>query len=133
MNSEVTTSGAALGTPRYIAPEQARGDRNVDGRADIYSLGITLFHALVGEPPFLGESGIVVMSRHLYEDVPPIRTRRPNINPGLDRAVLRMTRRTKTLRHPSGRELVRDLVSIANGPAPLSGSFSSPAADRLAG
>lgn len=133
MNSEVTTSGAALGTPRYIAPEQARGDRNVDGRADIYSLGITLFHALVGEPPFLGESGIVVMSRHLYEDVPPIRTRCPEINAGLDRVVLRMTRRTRILRHPSSIELVRDLVDIATGPTARTASSSSPAANRLAG
>ncbi len=109
----ITTAGVALGTPRYISPEQARGADDVDARCDIYSLGITLFHALVGEPPFLGESGIVIMSRHLYEDVPDVRDRRPDCSRGLAEVIWKMTRRRREDRHVDAKELLDALLEVA--------------------
>jgi serine/threonine-protein kinase len=111
--TNVTTSGIALGTPRYISPEQARGDPMVDHRSDIYSLGITLYHLVVGEAPFCGETGIVVLSKHIYEEVPLIRTRRPDISPEFESAVARMTRKDPEERYETAGDMLCDLDAIA--------------------
>jgi serine/threonine protein kinase len=62
-----TAPGASMGTPYYIAPEQARGEQNVDTRADIYSLGASFYHMVAGEVPFVGQSAADVISKHLTE------------------------------------------------------------------
>ena len=54
-----------MGTPDYLSPEQARGDINIDGRADIYSLGATFYHLVTGTPPFNGSTAAVIMLKHL--------------------------------------------------------------------
>ncbi|MCY3020686.1 MAG: serine/threonine-protein kinase, partial [Planctomycetota bacterium] len=59
--SFATQTGVALGTPHYLAPEQARGDKHLDGRADIYSLGATLYHLVTGQTPFEGDTGAAIM------------------------------------------------------------------------
>ncbi len=110
VDATVTSSGAALGTPRYMSPEQARGEKDVDARTDIYSLGVTLFHALTGMPPFPEESGIVVMSRHLFDDVPDVRTLRPSISEDVARLVARMTRRRREDRPASMDEVAEGLA-----------------------
>ena len=70
----LTQTGTAMGTPHYISPEQARGDRDLDFRADIYSLGCTLFQMLTGRTPYEGSSPLVVMG--LHRDAPPPGTTR---------------------------------------------------------
>jgi len=70
---ELVEAGAAVGTPFYIAPEQARGKGKVDIRADIYGLGATLFHMLSGRPPYLGDSAGKVMDQHINSPVPDVR------------------------------------------------------------
>ena len=76
---KLTTSGTMVGTPVYMSPEQAAGSADVDGRSDLYSLGCVLYEMLAGEPPFTGPSAMVVQSRHAFEAVPPLKTRRPGI------------------------------------------------------
>ncbi len=108
----VTTTGIAVGTPRYISPEQARGDQNVDHRSDIYSLGITLFHMVVGYPPFDGETGMVILSKHIYEEVPPVRRRRPHLSPELEFVILRATRKNVAERYETAGDMERDLAHV---------------------
>jgi eukaryotic-like serine/threonine-protein kinase len=78
--SALTSVGSTMGTAHYISPEQVRGDSDIDGRADIYSLGMTLYHALSGKPAFPGGNEAEIMARHLSEPVPPLAKIRPGIS-----------------------------------------------------
>ena len=69
----ITMEGAAIGTPEYLAPEQAADARDVDGRADVYSLGCTLYHLLVGRPPYGGKNMMAILMAHKKEPVPSLR------------------------------------------------------------
>jgi len=85
----LSASGIVLGVPAYSSPEQARAEKNVDGRSDVYSLGCVLYEMLGGEPPFTGANRAAVLARHLSDTVPPLRTLCPELPPGLDRVVIR--------------------------------------------
>jgi serine/threonine-protein kinase len=106
---DVTQSGATIGTPRYISPEQARGEKDVDVRSDIYSLGITLWHALAGQPPFADESGIVVMSRHIYDEVPDVRRSAPGVSEPMAELVAQMTKKRREDRPASAAQVAERL------------------------
>ncbi|MCZ6603004.1 MAG: serine/threonine-protein kinase [Planctomycetota bacterium] len=116
--SDITEIGITLGTPNYISPEQARGAQDLDSRSDIYSLGITLFHALVGEPPFDGSSAGVVISMHLTQEVPSPRSRRPELSPLTDAVVIKMTKKKRSHRQPTPAILAQELhrALVAAGP-----------------
>ena len=87
-----------IGTPYYMAPEQVRGE-DLDARADIYSLGATLYRVLTGEPPFDAPSPMSVLSKHLTDDVVPPRSRAPGwaLPPEADRIVLRAMAKSPTI------------------------------------
>jgi TolB-like protein len=74
---DLTVTGLLVGTPAYMSPEQASGERNIDGRSDIYSLGCSLFEMLAGEPPFAGPSAQAVIARRMTGPVPRVSTTRP--------------------------------------------------------
>jgi eukaryotic-like serine/threonine-protein kinase len=84
----LTPTGVAIGTPAYMSPEQAVGDAQIDGRADIYSLGCVIYEMLSGSAPFSGPTPRAVMARHSIDAAPPIRSVRPTVPDGLERAVL---------------------------------------------
>ena len=84
---QVSSSGLVIGTLEYMSPEQAGGDRPIDGQADIYALGCVAFEMLVGEPPFTGPSSQVLIGRHLREPPRPIRSVRPDAPPSFERAI----------------------------------------------
>jgi serine/threonine-protein kinase len=75
----MTQTGLSLGTPHYMAPEQATGERGVDARADVYALGAVVYEMLAGEPPFTGPSTPAVLSRVLTERPRSIRISRPQV------------------------------------------------------
>jgi serine/threonine protein kinase len=75
----------ALGTPHYISPEAARGEENIDTRADIYSLGCTLYQLLTGTTPFEGSNGRAIMALHVTETIPDVRKKKPQISAGKTR------------------------------------------------
>ncbi|HTM19471.1 MAG TPA: serine/threonine-protein kinase [Kofleriaceae bacterium] len=94
---EKTATGHLLGTPLYISPEQARG-QSVDARADIYSLGAMAFEMLSGQPPFVGESAMDVVARHLNDPPPRLSSVAPRVPAGLSRLIGRMLEKERTER-----------------------------------
>ena len=84
----LTASGAIVGTPAYMSPEQATSGAPLDGRSDIYSLGCVVYEMLTGSAPFTGTTAQAVMARHSVDQVPPIRSVRPAVGDALERAVL---------------------------------------------
>jgi serine/threonine protein kinase len=97
-----------MGTPSYMSPEQVKG-RPVDGRSDIFSLGVLLYEILTGEKPFPGQSITTVIYKIVNEEPIPPRTLNPSIHPGLNDIVLRALAKEPEVRYQSCRELLEDL------------------------
>jgi eukaryotic-like serine/threonine-protein kinase len=84
----MTQTGLSLGTPQYMSPEQAMGEKAVDARADVYALGVVLYEMLAGEPPFVAPTAQAVVARVMTEDPAPPSSRRRSVPPHVDAAVL---------------------------------------------
>lgn len=100
---EVTEEGSVLGTPDYIAPEQAMG-KDIDFRADMYSLGITLYHMVARKPPFDGTASMIMRS-HIRDKLPSPKIHNPNANEDLIKIINRMTEKNPDDRYGSCEEL----------------------------
>ena len=87
-DNRLTATGMALGTPAYMSPEQAAGDREIDGRSDLYSLGIVTYQMLCGEPPFVATSTPAMLVKHISERPTPVSQRRSDVPSDLSRAVM---------------------------------------------
>src|SRR6185295_6328426 len=85
--ARVTQTGLSLGTPQYMSPEQATGDRAIDGRTDIYSLAAVLYEMLAGEPPHSGTSAQAIIAKLMTSEPQPVRTLRPSVPPNVAMAV----------------------------------------------
>jgi len=97
-----------MGTPSYMSPEQVKG-KPIDGRTDIFSLGVVLYEMLTGEKPFPGQSITTVIYKIVNEDPIPPRQLNPSIHPGLNEIVLRALAKEPDERYQSCRELLEDL------------------------
>ncbi|MEU8034914.1 protein kinase, partial [Streptomyces sp. NPDC049099] len=86
--TRITGSGAAIGTPAYLSPEQINGSE-IDHRADLYAMGCLLHELLTGQPPFRGESPFAVMHQHLFAAPEPVSRLRPQIPPAVEAVILR--------------------------------------------
>ncbi len=120
--TRLTTAGSTMGTPHYMAPEQIRGEE-VDARADIYSLGIILWEAITGTPPFQGDSPMEIFIGHLEQKLPKISTVVPEIQlpPGLDAIIAKALAKKPKERFANMWEFKVALdTSIANDPRALS-------------
>jgi eukaryotic-like serine/threonine-protein kinase len=104
----LTADGRVLGTTDYVSPEQALG-HDVDGRSDIYSLGVVLFEMLTGAVPFQGENQVSVAMKHVREDLPDIQRRRPEVSATLASVLDRMTEKDLDRRYQDVDTLVADL------------------------
>jgi serine/threonine protein kinase/WD40 repeat protein len=112
---ERTKIGKLLGTPDYLAPEQAIDASKVDVRADIYSLGCTLFYLLTGRAPFRAESLLQLLHKHQNEPPPPLRSVRPDAPPELDALLGRMMAKKPEQRPASASEVAATLEPMARG------------------
>jgi serine/threonine protein kinase len=125
---QITPNGQCLGTPDYVSPEQCLDSHAVDGRADIYALGCTLYELLTGQPPFAGpaySSVFLKMKAHVGAPVPPIRGRRADVPARLAAALERMLAKDRTGRFVSAAGVVAALKPFAAG-ADLAGLSLAP-------
>jgi len=111
--SEVTGRGQVVGTPYYMSPEQIRGEDEVDGRSDIYSLGSLMYKVLTGEPAFTATSPVGVLTKHLTEPVvPPSRRISTRLPDRVDDIVLKAMQKRPADRYPSVRNMLEDLDAL---------------------
>jgi serine/threonine-protein kinase len=110
--SASVTMGIAVGTPAYMAPEQVEAKRDVDGRADIYALGVLLFELLTGELPFSGDSALAVAAARLVQAPPDVRKLRPDVPDGLAEIVAKCLARDRAQRFASTEQLLSALSTL---------------------
>lgn len=120
LNVEQPTPGQIYGTPAFLAPEQARGDADIDGRADIYALGGTLYRMVAGRKPFYGTRG-ELLEAHL-SSTPPRPSQFAYVSPALEAAILKALSKSPDDRHQTGSEFAAALDAARNPdpPAPAS-------------
>ncbi|WP_437934079.1 protein kinase domain-containing protein [Sorangium sp. So ce341] len=109
----LTSPGAVLGTPGYMAPEQARGDAPVDARADVFSLGCVLFQCLAGRPLFVGDSALALLMRVVLEEPPRLGELRGDIPAPLEGLVARMLAKNAGERPRDGAAAAAELAAVA--------------------
>ena len=110
----LTQTGAVMGTATYFSPEQAEGI-GVDGRSDLYSLGVVLFEMVTGRPPFLGDTPVAVASKHVRDHPPAPRELNPSIPPTFEAIILKAMAKDPAHRYGTAEELRADLLRFNEG------------------
>jgi hypothetical protein len=110
--TQLTRTGTLIGTPGYMAPEQARGQEAIDARADVFALGCLLFECLTGSRPFEGDSAIAILGKLLFEEAPRVSALWPEVPEDLDALVGRMLARDPALRPSDGTDLAAALTAL---------------------
>jgi serine/threonine-protein kinase len=113
--ARMTETGMSLGTPHYMSPEQAMGERNLDARTDVYALGCVLYEMLAGEPPFTGATAQIVVAKTLNADPEPITTVRRTVPPNVAAAVMTALQKLPADRFGSAAEFAAALANPAYG------------------
>ena len=122
-HTALTSMGMALGTPAYMAPEQATADPNVDHRADIYALGAMAYELLTGRAPFAGRSAQATLAAHVVEDPEPVERRRPGLPPPLAALVMQCLAKRPADRPQAAADVIHVLDSLgtpSGGTSPTS-------------
>ncbi|MBI2795648.1 MAG: PD40 domain-containing protein [Gemmatimonadetes bacterium] len=129
----LTSVGVALGTPTYMAPEQAAAEPHVDHRADIYAVGIVAYELLAGHPPFGGTSAQRILAAHISQPVPPLIEARPGIAQALSDVVMRCLAKRAADRWQSAEELLTALEPLATPSGGITPSSTRPASGATTG
>lgn len=124
--TRITQDGISLGTPQYMSPEQATGDRVVDPRSDVYSLAAVLYEMLTGDAPHTGNSAQAIIAKLLTEDVPSVRLRRPNVPAHVADAIAVGLEKLPADRWASAQAFADAITSRPPVVAPAGGSFAFP-------
>jgi tetratricopeptide (TPR) repeat protein len=129
----VTSAGVALGTPLYMAPEQAAADPTADARADLYALGVVGYEMLAGQPPFQGRTAAQLLAAHATEQPVPLRQRRPAVPAALAALIMRLLEKRPSDRPRSTEELLGLLRQIEHSPQVSTAAVAMPgrAGERL--
>jgi serine/threonine protein kinase len=114
-----TEAGKAYGTPYYISPEQIRGKIDIDGRADIYGLGATLYHMVTGRVPYMADDPADVMRKHLKDELIPPDHINTQLSAGISEVIEVMMAKRKEDRYNNVEELLTDLEAVRNGLPPV--------------
>jgi eukaryotic-like serine/threonine-protein kinase len=112
----LTESGVIVGTPAYMSPEQSAGERDLDGRTDIYSLGVVLYEMLAGEPPFTGPTAQAIMAHRLTGTPRPVHELRELVPEQVEQALSRSLARVPADRFSSARDFAAALTGAATPP-----------------
>ena len=141
-DSRLTATGMAIGTPAYMSPEQAAGERDIDGRSDLYSLGILGYQMLTGEPPFTAGSTPAMLVKHISERPIPVQQRRSDVPADLARSVMVLLEKDPAHRFLTASALVAALDArvapatrapeppgLASTAAPQPGGYPMPLAE----
>jgi tetratricopeptide (TPR) repeat protein/tRNA A-37 threonylcarbamoyl transferase component Bud32 len=110
---KLTQTGIVLGTPAYMSPEQASGERTIDGRSDVYSLGCVLYEMLAGEPPFTGHTTQAIIAKRFTDPVPSVRRLRDTVSPRVDRAIAKAMARAPVDRFATTQQFAEALHASA--------------------
>jgi serine/threonine-protein kinase len=118
-DEHLTQTGSSTGTPAYMSPEQANGDKALDARTDVYSLGCVLYEMLAGEPPFTGSTAWAIIAKWFTEPVPSARATRPDVSEGVDLAIQRALAQSAADRFATMAEFARALQGVPTGFTPV--------------
>jgi len=110
---QLTTAGVALGTPSYMAPEQAAADPNLDHRVDIYAVGAMAYELLTGRPPFTGMTSQQILAAHVTQIPDPVSRHRPTCPPALEAVIMRCLAKRAADRWQTAEELLNNLEPLA--------------------
>jgi len=108
---DVTLPGVTIGTPLYMSPEQARGQA-MDHRSDLYSLGVTFYHLMAGDPPFRADSALALALKHVSDRPIDLSVHRPDLPPDLVKLIMKLIQKAPGDRYQSSGEMLRDLARI---------------------
>jgi serine/threonine-protein kinase len=125
-DEHLTQTGMSVGTPAYMSPEQAAGDRNLDGRTDIYSLGAVLYEMLAGESPYAGPTVQAMLLKRLTDPVPSVRRVRPTVPEAIDHAIQKALAPVLADRYATAGQLAQALQA-AGSPTATPTAISIPA------
>lgn len=128
-SSKLTTAGGIIGTPAYMSPEQGLG-QTLDGRSDLYSLGVILHELATGRAPYDAETPIAVVLKHVHDPLPKPRALNPDLPVGLEKVILKTLAKKPEDRYATGKELVEALEAAIPHDTLVGGK--SPAAETLA-
>ena len=116
-DERLTEAGLMLGTPEYMSPEQATGERELDARSDVYSLACVLYELLAGEPPHPGASARIVIAKRFTEAVPRVRRLRPAVPAAVEQALVRALALEPVERFPTAAAFAEALMAPRSGGA----------------
>ncbi len=136
----LTETGAVVGTPIYMAPEQARAEQSIDHRADIYAAGVMFYEMLCGRPPFVATTYLELVTQHLFDTPPALSSMRPEVPPALEQAVMRALEKDPAARHQSARDFAQAIPpaeafegEVWDGLPTLQGQTSTPSGANAGG
>lgn len=125
-NSSISQTGQIIGTIYYMSPEQARGNPQIDHRADFYSLGATLFQALTGKLPYVGRTPIEVLQQHISAPVPSLKPYLPNIHPQVEALIQKLMQKKTQSRFQNDDEVLAHIALCQKALAKPDSSSSLP-------
>jgi serine/threonine-protein kinase len=123
-DSRLTATGMAIGTPAYMSPEQSAGESNIDGRSDLYSLGVVGYQMASGDLPFIAPNTPSMLVKHLSEIPQPVDERRPDLPMDLARVIMMLLEKDPANRFPDAQSVV---VALSSGVMPTLRTVQSPA------
>jgi len=131
-DDQLTQTGMVIGTPAYMSPEQASGDKGIDARTDVYSLGSVLYEMLAGEAPYTGPTAQAIIAKRLMDRVPSVRRVRPNVPEGVDQAIQRALAPVAADRFASAGDFARALQTASTTSTPMAVTAVAPPPSPIA-